>query len=175
MRKTHSIGIGAVCALMVTTGTAVAAGGGYGGAGANGGSTPAGFSAVSAVYSVNLVTGSTVGKGSVHLKVPKDATKRSLAVVFYKGNDSTAQKSATAFLKKKKVLTTFGVGLFSGPTAVTANKPITVTVTGSEIKPGEHLAVYSTRTHKFMVVPARFSKGKVTFEIERGQSVAIFS
>jgi hypothetical protein len=160
---------------MMSTGTALAAGGGYGGGGANGGSTPAGFSAVSAVYPVTAATGGTVGKGTVRLTVPAGATTHNIVVVFFKGSTSTAARYRTTYLKKDTVLTTFGVGLFAGPTATTSSKPITVTVTGSELKPGDHLAVYNTRTHRFMAVPATFSKGKVTFKIERGQSVAIYS
>ncbi len=175
MRKISSVVAAAGCAALLSSAPAFAAGGGYGGTGVTGTSVPAGFAAVSAVYSVNGTKGGTITKGSVHFAVPKGAKKGTFELVVYKGSTTTAKKDEAAGLKGAKVLATFGVGVFSGSSATTTGKAITVTYTAKTLKAGDKLAVYNPKTKKFSTVTAKFSKGKVTFTLKAGESVAIFS
>ncbi|MGC9221006.1 MAG: hypothetical protein ACP5H2_06595 [Solirubrobacteraceae bacterium] len=157
-----------------SAGVAVAAGNGYGG-GSNGHGTPAGFTAVKSVSTVNGKRGGSASAPGIKFKVPAGSSAGKLQVVVYKGRNSTAKKDAAKSLKRKKVLSSFGVGLFQGPTRISSRKLITATYSLKSLKKGDVLAVYRSKTRKFTDVKGTFAKGRVVFKLKAGESVAIFS
>ena len=172
---------GIVIAAMLTVaaaGSAVAAGPGYGGGGGTPPPvTPVGFSTVLTAQTVTkhgVSFSVKYAKGTIGVKVPKNATKNSIQIAITKGNNSTVKKSLPSSLKNYKILSSFGIQVRKGSSATSTTKSVTITVSASNIKKGDVVLVYSSKTGKFTkLAGVTAQNGKVTFKLKKGQSLAI--
>jgi len=175
-RAARGLAIAAMLTL-TATGSAVAAGTGYGGGGTPPAVTPVGFSTIVTAQTVTKKGVSfsvKYAKGTIKVKVPRNATKKPIQIAITKGKNSTVTKALPSSLKNYKVISSFGIQVRKGSSATSTSKSVTVTVSASDIKQGDVVLVYSSKTGKFTKLSGVTVKdGKVVIKLKSGESLAI--
>ena len=166
----------AAALALAVTGSAVAAGPGYGG-GEPPVVTPVGFSSVLTARTVTNHGGSfgvKYANGALTVNIPKNATQSPVQIAITNGRNRTVKGDLPASLDRYSIVTSFGVEVQSSSSATKTTKSVTIRFSASYLKKGDVVLVYSAKTGKFTkLAGAVVHNGKVVISLKSGESLAV--
>lgn len=171
-----SVAIAAAVAAL-SAGSAMAAGTGYGSAPPSSSLPPSGFTTVVTARTIGprggVVRGRVAG-GLVRIVVPRGIGK-GLQVALTKGRAATVRADLPGYLRRRRILSSFGVELRHGSSPAKSRKLITVYFVARSIRRGDLVVAYNAKTRKFVRTNIRVVKGRLIGKIRVSESVAVLA
>jgi hypothetical protein len=167
-------GVCAIAATLIVTGSALAAGSGYGNPGAPSG-TPTGFTNIVTVRHFGFNGGSLkvrTGGGLLFIHDLRGAAPQ-IQIAITRGRFPALRRDLPPFLCRSKIITAFGIQLRQGPRFVRLKKFLFISFASRAIKKGEKVLIYDAKTGRFRVLGTPQRNGRFIVHLKTGETLVV--